>query len=159
MDSLIDTLRSLGRGRLLVLAGTGLGIVLAVADMALLLSQPHMTALYSGLEPAEAGRIAKAVQEMSVPVNAGFDGTTISVPQADVSRVRMALAEKGLPSHGGVGYELFDTDKPLGITSFMQRINRLRAMEGELGRTIETLSGVEAARVHIVLPEREAQRT
>ncbi|PWC49463.1 flagellar basal-body MS-ring/collar protein FliF [Azospirillum sp. TSA6c] len=155
MDSLIDTLRSLGRGRLLVLAGTGLGIVLAVAGMALLLSQPHMTALYSGLEPAEAGRIAKAVQEMGVPVNAGFDGTTISVPQADVSRVRMALAEKGLPAHGGVGYELFDTDKPLGITSFMQRINRLRAMEGELGRTIETLSGVEAARVHIVLPERE----
>ncbi|MDR6774885.1 flagellar basal-body MS-ring/collar protein FliF [Azospirillum sp. BE72] len=155
MDSLIDTLRSLGRGRLLVLAGTGLGIVLAVAGMALLLSQPHMTPLYSGLEPVEAGRIAKAVQEMGVPVNAGFDGTTISVPQSEVSRVRMALAEKGLPAQGGVGYELFDTDKPLGITSFMQRINRLRAMEGELGRTIETLAGVEAARVHIVLPERE----
>ncbi|MCG5240988.1 flagellar M-ring protein FliF, partial [Azospirillum doebereinerae] len=155
MDSLIDTLRSLGRGRLLVLAGTGVGIVLAVAVLAMLLSRPHMTALYSGLEPAEAGRIVKAVEAMGVPVNAAFDGTTIEVPQAEASRLRMMLAEQGLPSRGGVGYELFDTDKPLGITSFMQRMNRLRALEGELGRTIETLSGVEAARVHIVLPERE----
>jgi len=155
VDSLIDTLRSLGRGRLMVLAGTGIGIVLAVAGMALLLSRPHMTALYSGLEPAEAGRIVKAIEEMGIPVNAAFDGTTIQVPQAEASRLRMVLAEKGLPSRGGVGYELFDTDKPLGITSFMQRMNRLRALEGELGRTIETLAGVEAARVHIVLPERE----
>ncbi len=155
MDSLIDTLRSLGRGRLMVLAGTGIAIVLAVAGMALLLSRPHMTALYSGLEPAEAGRIVKAIEEMGIPVTAAYDGTTIQVPQAEASRLRMVLAEKGLPSRGGVGYELFDTDKPLGITSFMQRMNRLRALEGELGRTIETLSGVEAARVHIVLPERE----
>ncbi|MBP2232405.1 flagellar M-ring protein FliF [Azospirillum agricola] len=155
MDSLLDTLRSLGRGRLLVLAGTGIGMVLAVAGMAMLLSRPHMTALYSGLEPAEAGRIVKAIEAMGIPVNPTFDGTTIEVPQAEASRLRMVLAEQGLPSRGGVGYELFDTDKPLGITSFMQRMNRLRAMEGELGRTIETLSGVEAARVHIVLPERE----
>ena len=155
MSNLIDNLRSLGHRRLLVLAGTGIGIVLAVAAAAVMLSQPQMTPLYSGLEPAEAGRIIKAVEEMGVRVSPAYDGTTIQVPQADAARVRMLLAEKGLPSRGGVGYELFDTDKPLGITSFMQRVNRLRAMEGELGRTIETLSGVEAARVHIVLPDRE----
>ncbi|MGQ9369333.1 flagellar basal-body MS-ring/collar protein FliF [Azospirillum sp. ST 5-10] len=155
MDSLIDTLRSLGRGRLLALAGTGIGIVVAIAGMALLLSRPHMTTLYSGLEPAEAGRIVKAIEGMGVPVSAPYDGSTVEVPQDDASRVRMLLAEQGLPSAGGVGYELFDTDKPLGITSFMQRMNRLRALEGELGRTIETLAGVEAARVHIVLPDRE----
>ena len=155
MSNLIDNLRSLGHRRLLVLAGTGIGIVLAVAAAAVMVSQPQMTPLYSGLEPAEAGRIIKAVEEMGVRVSPAYDGTTIQVPQADAARVRMLLAEKGLPSRGGVGYELFDTDKPLGITSFMQRVNRLRAMEGELGRTIETLSGVEAARVHIVLPDRE----
>ncbi|WP_029008760.1 flagellar basal-body MS-ring/collar protein FliF [Azospirillum halopraeferens] len=155
MDSLIDTLRSLGRGRLLVLAGTGVGIVAAIAGMALLLSQPHMTTLYTGLAPAEAGRIVKAVTDMGIPVSAPFDGTSIQVPQADASRVRMLLAEQGLPSAGGVGYELFDSDKPLGITSFMQRMNRLRALEGELARTIETLAGIEAARVHVVLPDRE----
>ncbi|MGY0781217.1 flagellar basal-body MS-ring/collar protein FliF [Azospirillum argentinense] len=155
MTGLIDNLRTLGRTRLLVLAGTGVGIVLAVATMAVLLSRPHMTPLYTGLEPAEAGRIVKAVEAMGVPVSAAFDGTAVQVPEAEVPRLRMLLAEKGLPSRGGIGYELFDTDKPLGITSFMQRMNRLRAMEGELARTIETLSGIEAARVHIVLPDRE----
>ena len=155
MSTLIDTLRSLGRGRLLVLAATGIGIVLAIATMAVMLSRPNMTAVYSGLEPAEAGRIVKAIEGMGVPVTASYDGTAVEVPQSDAARVRMMLAEQGLPSKGGVGYELFDTDKPLGITSFMQRMNRMRAMEGELGRTIETLSGVEAARVHIVLPDRE----
>ncbi|MBK3804353.1 flagellar M-ring protein FliF, partial [Azospirillum brasilense] len=146
MTGLIDNLRTLGRTRLLVLAGTGVGIVLAVATMAVLLSRPHMTPLYTGLEPAEAGRIVKAVEAMGVPVSAAFDGTAVQVPEAEVPRLRMLLAEKGLPSRGGIGYELFDTDKPLGITSFMQRMNRLRAMEGELARTIETLSGIEAAR-------------
>ncbi|PWC35154.1 flagellar basal-body MS-ring/collar protein FliF [Azospirillum sp. TSO22-1] len=155
MSSLIDTLRSLGRGRLLMLAGTGIGMVLAVALMAVLLSRPQMTTLFSGLQPAEAGRIVKAIEAMHVPVAVGHDGTTVQVPQPDSARVRMLLAEKGLPSAGGVGYELFDTEKPLGITSFMQRMNRLRALEGELGRTIETLAGIEAARVHIVLPDRE----
>lgn len=155
MTGLIDNLRTLGRTRLLVLAGTGVGIVLAVATMAVLLSRPHMTPLYTGLEPAEAGRIVKAVEAMGVPVSAAFDGTAVQVPEAEVPRLRMLLAEQGLPSRGGIGYELFDTDKPLGITSFMQRMNRLRAMEGELARTIETLSGIEAARVHIVLPDRE----
>ena len=155
MTGLIDNLRTLGRTRLLVLAGTGVGIVLAVAIMAVLLSRPHMTPLYTGLEPAEAGRIVKAVEAMGVPVSAAFDGTAVQVPEAEVPRLRMLLAEQGLPSRGGIGYELFDTDKPLGITSFMQRMNRLRAMEGELARTIETLSGIDAARVHIVLPDRE----
>ncbi|HEV7371665.1 flagellar basal-body MS-ring/collar protein FliF [Arenibaculum sp.] len=156
MGSLVDNLRTLGRARVAALAVVGLGIVAAVAAMALLLSRPHMTTLYSGLDPAEAGRVVKAVEEIGVPVSAAHDGTSVQVPQADVARVRMLLAEKGLPSAGGVGYELFDSDKPLGITSFMQKMNRLRAMEGELGRTIETLSGVEAARVHLVLPDREA---
>ncbi|HYG86971.1 MAG TPA: flagellar basal-body MS-ring/collar protein FliF [Azospirillum sp.] len=138
-----------------MLAGTGIGMVLTVALMAVLLSRPQMTTLFSGLQPAEAGRIVKAIEAMHVPVAVAHDGTTVQVPQPESARVRMLLAEKGLPSDGGVGYELFDTDKPLGITSFMQRMNRLRALEGELGRTIETLSGVEAARVHIVLPDRE----
>jgi len=155
VSGLIDNLRTLGRARLLMLAGTGVGIVLAVATMAVLLSRPHMTPLYTGLDPAEAGRIVKAVEGMGVPVSAAFDGTAVQVPESEVARLRMLLAEKGLPSRGGIGYELFDTDKPLGITSFMQRMNRLRAMEGELARTIETLAGVEAARVHIVLPDRE----
>lgn len=156
VSSLIDNLRMLGRGRLVALAATGVGIVAAVAAMAILLSRPQMATIFSGLAPAEAGRVVKAIEQIGVPVSVGYDGTVVQVPQSDVARVRMALAEQGLPATGGTGYELFDTDKPLGITSFMQKVNRLRAMEGELARTIETLSGVEAARVHLVLPDREA---
>jgi flagellar M-ring protein FliF len=156
VSSLIDNLRMLGRARLVALAATGVGIVAAVAAMAILLSRPQMATIFSGLAPAEAGRVVKAIEQIGVPVSVGYDGTVVQVPQSDVARVRMALAEQGLPATGGTGYELFDTDKPLGITSFMQKVNRLRAMEGELARTIETLSGVEAARVHLVLPDREA---
>lgn len=156
MNGLIDNLRTLGRGRLVALAGVGLGVVAAVAAMAILLSRPHMSTLYSGLDPAEAGRVVKAIEDIGVPVVVAYDGTSVQVPHGEVARIRMLLAEKGLPAAGGVGYELFDSDKPLGITSFMQKMNRLRAMEGELGRTVETLSGVDAARVHLVLPDREA---
>src|SRR3546814_763860 len=70
--------------------------------------------------------------------------------------VRMALAERGLPSNGKAGYELFDEQGALGLTSFMQRVTRTRALEGELARTIQTMDSVRAARVHIVMPDREA---
>lgn len=111
--------------------------------------------LYSGLDPAEAGRIAQRLDELKVPYQAGGDGTMILVPPADVARVRMELAASGLPHQGGVGYELLDSQSPMNMTSFMQRVMRLRALEGELARTIATLNGVRSARVHVVLPERD----
>ena len=83
-------------------------------------------------------------------------GSTISVPRESLPRARMALADQGLPSDGTPGWELFDDTSGLGMNSFLQRVNRLRAMEGELARSIQTIDGVAAARVHIVLPEREA---
>ena len=77
------------------------------------------------------------------------------VPASQVARIRMELAASGLPHQGGAGYELLDQQSPMNMTSFMQRIQRLRALEGELARTIVTLDGVRTARVHIVFPERE----
>ena len=76
------------------------------------------------------------------------------VPQDQVARLRMTLAENGLPKGGGVGYEIFDKSDALGTTSFVQNIDNLRALEGELARTIRTLDQVEDARVHLVMPER-----
>ena len=76
------------------------------------------------------------------------------VPKERVTRLRMKLAEGGLPKGGGVGYEIFDKSDALGATSFVQNINHLRALEGELARTIRALDRVQAARVHLVLPER-----
>ena len=77
------------------------------------------------------------------------------VPRDRVARLRMKLAEGGLPKGGGVGYEIFDQSDTLGATSFVQNINHLRALEGELARTIRAIDRVQMARVHLVLPERQ----
>lgn len=156
MEKFYSNLRALGAVRLAMLGGIGLAVLVAVALVAGVGLRPQMTTIYSGLDPAEAGRVVAEIEGMGIPVSVGFDGSVVSAPAADVARIRMALAEKGLPAAGGIGYELFDGENGLGLTSFMQRMNRLRAMEGELSRTVQTLSGVAAARVHLVLPDREA---
>jgi flagellar M-ring protein FliF len=156
VKALLDNLKALGPRRLAILGGVGLLVLAAIGWLAWEASRPKLAVLYSGIAPAEAGRIVSQLEGMGITVATSFDGGTIQVPAPDVARARMALAEKGLPAASGVGYELFDADNGLGLTSFMQQMNRLRAMEGELGRTIATLSGVESARVHLVLPEREA---
>lgn len=144
------------RNRLILLGLVGLTGLVALIVLATQVASPRMGVLYTGLDPAEAGEVVSAVEAMDVPVEIGGDNSTIMVPADRVGRVRMALAEQGLPTSGGIGYELFDKQGSLGLTSFMQQVNRLRALEGELGRTIQALDGVEAARVHLVMPEREA---
>jgi len=156
VSGLIENLKGLGNSRLMLLGGVGASLVAVIVAVAVAFSRPSMAPLFSGLDPAEAAQIVRVVEQMGVPVSLAADGSAISVPRADFARVRMAVAEKGLPSKGGSGWELFDTGGALGMTSFMQKVNRLRAMEGELARTVQALRGVEAARVHLVLPDREA---
>jgi flagellar M-ring protein FliF len=111
--------------------------------------------LYSGLDIAEAGRIGQKLDELKVPYQVQGDGSVLLVPRDQVARVRMELAAAGLPSQSGTGYELLDQQSPMNMTSFMQRVQRTRALEGELARTIVALGGVRTARVHIVMPERD----
>ena len=80
-------------------------------------------------------------------------GTAVLVRYGQTAQARMLLAEKGLPSSANAGYELFDKLGSIGLTSFMQEITRVRALEGEIARTIQAMKGVKAARVHIVLPD------
>jgi flagellar M-ring protein FliF len=91
---------------------------------------------------------------MNVPYDAKGDGGTILVPADQVTKLRMALAQDNLPA-AGVGYEIFDKSDAFGTTAFVQNINRLRALEGELARSIQTIEGIESARVHLVVPERQ----
>lgn len=156
MDKLKENLRALGKTRLMVLGGVGAGVLALALVLGTVLSRPAMSPLFSGLDPAESAQVVRVIEQMDVPYDMGGDGTAIYIPRADFSRVRMALAENGLPSRGGVGYEIFDESNSLGMTSFMQKVNRLRALEGELARTIQSVQGIEAARVHLVLPDREA---
>jgi flagellar M-ring protein FliF len=109
--------------------------------------------LYGRLDEAEAAKVVAVLEELKIPHKVGQGGTALYVPKDKVHAARMALAARGLPrGEGGVGFEIFD--KPnFGLSDFVQRANYLRALQGELARTISQLDEVEAARVMIVLPE------
>src|SRR5262245_23342917 len=119
------------------------------------MSAPQMTMLFSDLSLEDSAAIIKDLERQAVPFELRNDGAMIMVPRDRVARLRMKLAEGALPKGGGVGYEIFDRSDTLGATSFVQNVNHLRALEGELARTIRAIERVQMARVHLVLPERQ----
>lgn len=114
-----------------------------------------MALLYSDLELSDANRIVTRLEKQGIPVEIKAEGTQIYVPTLKVARLRMEMAEAGLPKGGIVGYEIFDQKEANTASNFMQDIKHLRALEGELARTISSLDAVMSARVHLVLPRRE----
>ncbi len=128
-----------------------LGIIVFLVMRA---STPQLAPLYSGLSFEDSAAIIKELQTQNVPYELRGDGDTVLVPRDQITQLRMALAENGLPTRGQVGYEIFDQQSTLGSTSFVQNINNVRALEGELSRTISSLARIKSARVHLVLPER-----
>lgn len=156
MNQLLANLSNLGRGRLITLAGAGVGIVLALLfGMSALLAPTYRT-LYTDLTPSSASGIVTALEQAGFSPKVSADSAMVSVPEDDLARARMVVASAGLARDGAAGWELFDETSGIGMNSFMQRVNRLRALEGELARSIQSLDGVDSARVHVVLPEREA---
>jgi flagellar M-ring protein FliF len=117
-------------------------------------TESSYTLLFSGLELANAQELVGRLEAMAVPFRLSPAGDAIMVPSDDALRLRTALAEEGLPHGGKVGYELFDQANPLTTSDFLANVNLRRAIEGELGRTVGSLRGVRAARVHIVEPKR-----
>src|ERR1700744_6177372 len=115
---------------------------------------PQMTTLFTDLSLEDSSAIIKDLERQAIPFELRNDGAVIMVPKDKVTRLRMHLAESNLPKGGGVGYEIFDKSDALGTTSFVQNINHLRALEGELARTIRAIDRIQAARVHLVLPEK-----
>jgi len=114
-----------------------------------------MALLYSDLELRDSGQITQKLDAMGVPYQIKGDGAQILVPADQVAKLRMTMAEAGLPHGGSIGYELFDKSDALGTSSLVQNINHVRALEGELSRTISSINSVQWARVHLVLPRRE----
>src|SRR5947209_1462977 len=114
------------------------------------LSRPTQETLYSGLDRDDVVGIGAALTEAGIPFDVSADGTAVQTPVAQTAQARMILAQKGLPHSGNVGDELYDKLGSLGLTSFMQQVTRVRALEGELARTIQMMRGVKAARVHVV---------
>ncbi|MBN9532609.1 MAG: flagellar M-ring protein FliF [Alphaproteobacteria bacterium] len=152
--SLPEFLRAIGAARFGVMAGVAAALTAFFLYVAGVIAEPPKSILYAGLESRDAAQVTAKLDAMNVPYEMKGDGSTILVPADQVTKLRMELASQNLPS-AGVGYEIFDKSDSFGATAFVQNINRLRALEGELARSIQTINGIEAARVHLVIPERE----
>jgi flagellar biosynthesis/type III secretory pathway M-ring protein FliF/YscJ len=144
----------LAPARLAILAAVGVFVVAGVGTAAFYLNRPAFQPIYIGLERDDISRMGMALADAGIEYDVNTDGTSILVPAGKTSRARMILAEKGLPNSSGTGYELFDNLGSLGLTAFMQEVTRVRALEGEISRSIQTIRGVKGARVHIVLADR-----
>ncbi|SRR5579883_112862 len=150
-ERLWKNLLALGARRLAVLGLIGVSVFAVTGLSGYYLSRPSNETLYSGLDRDDVVTIGAALREAGISFDVSTDGAAILVPVGQAAFARMTLAEKGLPHSGSVGNELFDKLGSLGLTSFMQEVTRVRAMEGELARTIQMMHGVKAARVHIVM--------
>ena len=147
-------LQRFGVGRLAAILGIGGGVAAALLAVTMNLGQPKAL-LYANLDLKEAGGITQALDQAGVKYEVKGDGSTIMVPRDEVASTRLMLSAKGMPTAGSVGYEIFDNASALGQTDFVQQLNRQRALEGELARTIRGLDGLSGARVHLVLPKRQ----
>ncbi|MBL6945331.1 MAG: flagellar M-ring protein FliF [Rhodospirillales bacterium] len=155
MDTFLHTLRNLGPMRLAIMGAVVLGLVAFFIYLTTRLATPQMSLLFGDLDSSEATRITTYLQGQNIPYETQKNGSDIHVPSGKVGTLRLALAEQGLPAGGTIGYEIFDSADALGSTNFVQNVNLVRALEGELARTIGSISTVRSARVHLVMPRRE----
>lgn len=154
VGNFIQQLRNLGPGRLAAMAGVAVGLLGFIIFFASRLTQQPMDLLYSDLAPSDAKAILAELDKRHVPYELRNGGSAIYVPADQQLKLRVdtsSIAQNGT----SMGYEVFDKMDSLGATSFVQNINLVRALEGELARTIMAIDGVKAARVHLVLPQRE----
>ncbi len=151
----MSALQKFGIGRLAALIGVGAGVTAALIAIVLMMGRQPEALLYSNLDLAEAASVTQALDQAGVKYSVKGDGSTIMVPRDEVASTRLLVAGKGLVTAGSIGYEIFDSTNVLGQTDFVQQLNRQRAMEGELARTIRALDGVSSVRVHLNLPKRQ----
>jgi len=149
-----EFVKAIGAARFGVMAGVAAALTAFFLYAAGVLSEAPKSILYSGLESRDAAAVTAKLDAMQVKYDIKGDGGTILVPSDQVTKLRMELAQDNLPA-AGVGYEIFDKSDTFGSTAFVQNINRLRALEGELARSMQTIEGIESARVHLVVPERQ----
>ena len=152
--ALPEFMKGVGAARFGVMAGVAAALTAFFLYIAGVISEPPQSILYAGLAPRDASQVTAKLDAMNVHYTLKANGGTIMVPADDATKLRMELASQNLPS-AGVGYEIFDKSDAFGTTAFVQNINRLRALEGELTRSIETLDNIDSARVHLVIPQRQ----
>jgi flagellar M-ring protein FliF len=156
MRQLLDSLKVLTdrftfNQKILMLAIVAAG-VLSVGMFGVWLKSEEKTVLFTNLSPEDASLAISELDKKNVESVLTDGGTTILVPEGMVHKLRVDLSAKGIPSSGTVGWGIFD-GKQYGMTEFLQNVNYKRALEGELTKTIETIQGIRAARIHLVMPK------
>ncbi|MDE1159735.1 MAG: flagellar basal-body MS-ring/collar protein FliF [Neorhizobium sp.] len=152
-STIFNNLAGLGQKKLIALGAVGVVSIAIVLAAALYVNKPAYETLYVGLESSDLNQISIALAEANMQFQVGTDGSSLQVPVGMTGKARLLLAEKGLPNSSNAGYELFDNVGSLGLTSFMQQVTQVRALEGEIARTIQQINGISAARVHIVMAD------
>lgn len=155
MNAFTQLLLKAGPTRLFAALGIAAVVAALLFTLVFRMGGEEKALLFAGVDMREAGEITQRLQAADIPFELRGDGSSIFVARSRVLDARMMLSAEGLPSRGSIGYEIFDEPDALGQTQFQQNINRLRALEGELARTIASLDGIASARVHLVLPERQ----
>jgi len=154
VQAFVSFFKTLGAARIVAMGAVTLALMAFFAYLIVRATAPQMSPLFTDLSVEDSSAIVKDLERQGIPFDIKNEGTMVLVAREQIPRLRMKLAEGGLPKGGGVGYEIFDKSDALGATSFVQNINHLRALEGELSRTIRAIDRVQQARVHLVLPER-----
>lgn len=139
-------------GQKVSLAALAAAVVVGLALLVNFMNSPDYQLLYSSLSSEDANSVVAKLKEKKIPYKLGDGGTSIRIPVEKMDEVRLQLASEGLPQSGKIGFEIFDKTN-FGMTDFTNQVNYRRALEGELERTIRSLSEVAQARVHIVVPK------
>ena len=152
LGQVMDRWNMLPRSRQMALAGILGGALVIFYFVFMSSSKPNLVTAFTGLQPEDTAAIADQLSKDGVPYELGGGGTSVAIPANKVAEVRIRLAQAGLPKGGSIGLEIFDKTN-FGATDFVQQVNYQRGLEGELARSINTLDGVKASRVHLVLPK------
>lgn len=156
MSNFIQSIKNMSAGRLIALAAVVLFLISFFVYLATQLNSTSYSVLYTDLELEDAKQIVERLESSNVKYKLAKNGTEILVPTDVVNKMRVDTAELALASKGSnVGYELFDNTDALGSTNFVQNVNLVRALEGELARSVRSVDNIKSARVHLVLPKRE----
>lgn len=156
MSALGDTVKGMGKAKIGAVAAAFVLMFALFIIVALRVTTGNMTPLYTNLSLEDSAKIVSELEKSAIPYELTANGTQIMVPSDRVLRLRMSMAQQNLPSGGSiVGYEIFDRSESFGSSNFVMNVNMMRALEGELARTIGSLANVDLARVHLVMPKRE----
>ncbi|MAH84552.1 MAG: flagellar M-ring protein FliF [Rhodospirillaceae bacterium TMED8] len=155
MKTIAKAFQNIGPIRLAIMGGVITGLIAFFIFLVTSISSPEMQRLYGELEKADSNKIAVELSTLGIKHEVKKNGAEVYVPVTQADRALLHLADKGLPGGGTIGYEIFDKQESLGTTNFMQNVNLVRALEGELAKTIQTISTVKSARIHLVMPKRQ----